>query len=161
MKLHAGQVVDVIVTSVQVFGLFCQYDGDTDLLVLIPEISWTASFCSCEQIADVGETITVVILRIDEPSGKISASIKQRFDNPWDSDALDVGKTHTANVIRHVPTADRCDDGPAYLLEIVPGAFAMLCTPGSDMVAGDSCDVTIATSNRDAIAITIERANAG
>ena len=159
MKLHSGKIVDVVVTSVQVFGLFCRYDGDTDLLVLIPEISWTASFCSCKQIADVGDTITVVILRVDEPTGKVSASIKQRFKNPWNSDALDVGKTYTANVIRHVQIADRCDCGPAYLLEIVPGAFAMLCTSESIMVPGDTCDVTITKSNPDAKAITI-RANA-
>ena len=161
MKLHAGQVVDVTVTSVQVFGLFCQYDGDTELLVLIPEISWTASFCSCEQIADVGDSITVLILRVDEPTGKISASMKQRFDNPWDSGALAVGQTHNANVIRHVTTADRCDDGPAYLLEITPGAFAMLCTCESDLVVGDSCDVTITESKPDVRAIAITRANAG
>ena len=161
MKLHEGQVVDVIVTSVQVFGLFCQYDGDTDLLVLIPEISWTASFCSCKQIADVGDSITVRILAVDESSGKIAGSIRQRHPDPWKTDALNAGQSYTANVLRHVETADRCDGGPAYLLEIVPGAYAMLCTSESDLVAGDTCDVTIVESKPDAHAITITRANAG
>jgi len=159
LKLHVGQVVDVTVKSVQVFGLFCQYDCDTELLVLIPEVSWIASFCSCEQIADVGDSITVVILRVDEPSGKISASIKKRFNNPWGSGALDIGQTHNASVMRRVTKADRCDDGPAYLLEIIPGAYAMLCTSDTSMVAGDSCKVTIVNSNPVAQSIAITRVN--
>ena len=142
------------------YGLFCEYDGDTELLVLIPEISWTASFCSCDQIADVGDSITVKILAVDESSGKIAGSIRHRFPDPWNTDALDVGRTYAATVIRHVETADRCDGGPAYLLEIIPGAFVMLCTSGSDLVPGDVCDVTIATSNPDAHAVSISRVNA-
>lgn len=161
MKLHAGQVVDVIVKSAQTYGLFCEYDGDTELLVLIPEISWTASFCSCDQIADVGDSITVKILAVDEASGKIAGSIRHRFPDPWSTDALDVGRTYTATVIRHVETADRCDNGPAYLMEIIPGSFVMLCTSDSDLVPGDVCDVTITTSNPDAHAVSVSRANAG
>ena len=161
MKLHTGQVVDVTVTSVQVYGLFCRYDGDTDLLVRIPEISWTASFCSCDQIAKTGDSVTVKILAVDESSGRISGSIRQRFSDPWKTDALDVGQTYAATVIRHVESADRCDDGPAYLLEIAPGAFAMLCTCESDLVVGKTCDVTITESKAEVRAIAITRANAG
>ena len=161
MKLQTDQIVDVTVTSVQVFGLFCQYDGDTDLLVLIPEISWTASFCSCEQIADVGDTVTVKIIAIDESSGKIAGSMRQRFPDPWKTDTLDAGQSHTANVVRHVKSADRCDDGPAFLLEIVPGALVMLCTSQLELVAGDTCDVTIVESKPDAHAIKVKHASAG
>ena len=161
MKLHAGQVVDVIVISVQTYGLFCEYDGDTELLVLIPEISWTASFCSCDQIADVGDSITVKILAVDESSGKIAGSIRQRFPDPWNTDALDVGRTYAATIIRPVEMADRCNDGPAYLLEIVPGAFVMLCTSDSDLVPGDVCNVTITISNPDVHSVAISRVNAG
>lgn len=163
MKLRVGQVVEVTVASVQIFGVFCQYDGDTDLLVLIPEISWTASFCSCQQIADVGDSITVKILAIDESSGKIAGSIRQRFPDPWKTDALTVGKSYAANVVRHVESADRCNNGPAYLLEIIPGSFVMLCTSGTDarFAPGDTCNVTITTSNPDAHAVAISLANAG
>ena len=161
MKLSAGQVVNVIVKSVQTYGLFCEFDGDTELLVLIPEISWTASFCSCDQTADVGDSITVKILAVDDSSGKIAGSIRHRFPDPWGTDALDVGRTYAATVIRHVETADRCNHGPAYLVEIIPGAFAMLCTSASDLMPGDACDVTITESNPDKHAVTISRVNAG
>lgn len=161
MKLHAGQVVDVMVKSVKTYGLFCEYDGDTELLVLIPEISWTASFCSCDQIADVGDSITVKILAVDEASGKVAGSIRRRFPDPWQTNVLDVGRTHSATVVRYVETADRCDDGPAYLLELVPGAFAMLCGADSDLVIGDLCNVTITRSNPDARAVAISRVDSG
>ena len=160
MKLRADQVVDVTVKSVQVYGLFCEYDDDTDLLVLIPEVSWTASFCSCEQIADVGDSLTVKILAVDESSGKIAGSIRRRFPDPWPTDALNVGRKHTATVIRRVESADRCGGGPAYLLELIPGAYVMLCISDANMERGDLCDVTITVSNPKAHAVEISLANA-
>ena len=48
--LATGQIVDVEVRSVAVFGLFCRGE-EQEVLVLIPETSWVASFCSCQQFA--------------------------------------------------------------------------------------------------------------
>ena len=160
MNLQIDQIVDVTVKSVQVFGLFCTYEGDAELVVLIPEISWTASFCSCEQIADVGDLITVKILNIDDPSGEIAASIRHRFPDPWKTDLLNVGQSHSAKIVRHVENADRCDDGPGYLLELVPGAFVMLCTTKTALVPGNTYDVTITESNPGAHAIAVSPVNA-
>ena len=159
MTLQIGQTVDVIVKSVRTYGLFCVHDENTELLVLIPETSWTASYCSCEQFADVGDHITVKILHIEEDTGKIAASVRHRFPDPWATDTFQPGRSFTATVARHVDSADRCGNGPGCLLELVPGAFVMLCTPGYDLTPGDTCDVTITDVKPDAHAVSVSLAN--
>jgi len=116
---------------------------------------------SCEQVAAVGELITVKILDIDESSGRIAGSIRQKFPNPWGTDALEVGQSYSATVLRFVECADRCNNGPAYLLEIIPVALVMLCTTEteSDIVPGGMCNVRNIASNPSARAVTISHVN--
>ena len=144
--LRIGDVVDAEVTSVQIFGIFCRH-RDEDLLVLIPETSWIASACSCEQLAQPGDTLTVKILHIDTESRKIAATIKGRHPNPWETDQLDVGRRYIARVVRHVEKSDRCNDQPAFLIELLPGAFTMLCQAPRSFSPGDQVAVIIRSSD--------------
>jgi len=152
--LKAGDVVDAEVTKVEVFGIFCRHQ-EQELLVLIPETSWIASFCSCEQFAQPRETLTVKVLRIDRDSGKVAATIKGRYPNPWESDQLNVGCCHNARVVRYVADSDRCNGQPAYLIEIVPGAYTMLCDTSKSFSPGDHVAVTIQSSDPMKLAVTI------
>jgi predicted RNA-binding protein with RPS1 domain len=124
--LATGQIVEVDVHTVETFGIFCRY-GEQDVLVLIPETSWIASYNSCRQFAEPGDRLTVKIVHVDAATGKISASIKSLHPDPWGSGVLEPGTIHRARVIRYVDKADRCKGGPGYLLELVPGAYVMLC----------------------------------
>jgi ribosomal protein S1 len=72
--LTVGQVVQVEVRSVAAFGVFCQH-AEQEVLVLIPETSWAASFCSCEQFAASGDRFTVKVLHADPALSKVKASI--------------------------------------------------------------------------------------
>lgn len=144
--LKVADIVTVVVTSPQVFGVFCRYESQ-DLLVLIPETSWIASFNSCHQFAQAGDRLTVRIQSIDTISGKIAASVRHVFSDPWETDQLAVGSTHLATVVRFVESADRCDNEPAYLLELLPGAYTMLCADGLSLAAGQEIAVTIAASD--------------
>lgn len=152
--LKVGDVVDAEVTNVQVFGIFCRHRQE-EVLVLIPETSWIASACSCEQFAQPGDTLTVKILHIDAASGKIAATIKGHHVNPWETDQLNVGCRHDALVVRHVEKSDRCNDKPAYLLELLPGAFTMLCDTTKSLVPGERVTVIIKSSNPQKRAVQI------
>jgi predicted RNA-binding protein with RPS1 domain len=140
--LEAGQVVEVEVRTVAGFGLLCLH-GDQDVRVLIPETSWVASYCSCVQFASPGDRFTVKVLHVDAPSGKVSASIRALYPNPWSTGALAVGTTHNARVVRPVEHADRCGDAPGWLLELVPGAFVVLCHGGTRLEDAASCVVMV------------------
>ena len=144
--LATGQVVEVEVCTVAVFGLFCRYE-EQELLVLIPEISWIASFCACHQFAKPGDRLTVKIIHADVAAGKVSASIKALHPDPWTSNALAPGTEHQARVVRYVEKADRCNDGPGYLIELMPGAYVMLCANGSSLEAAQQLTVTVRESD--------------
>src|SRR5262245_60628247 len=143
--LPAGQVVEVEVRTVAVFGLFCRH-GEQAVLVLIPETSWAASFCSCQQFAAPGDQFTVKVLHEDAASGKVSASIKAMHPDPWPDGLLAPGTEHQARVVRFVERADRCGDGAGYLLELLPGAYVMLCG-GPPLERGQTCHVTVVESD--------------
>jgi predicted RNA-binding protein with RPS1 domain len=144
--LIAGQIVEVKVRAAAVFGIFCRYE-EQDVLVLIPEISWIASFCSCHQFAEPGDRFTVQILHVDSATGKIAASIKALYPDPWTGGLLAPGKEHRARVVRYVEKADRCKDGPGYLIELLPAAYAMLCADGLSLEKDQQCTVTVLESD--------------
>lgn len=123
--LDVGATVTAEVTSPQVFGLFCRH-ASNEMLVVIPETSWIASFNSCLQFAEVGDLLTVKILNIDIPTGKIAASIRALHPNPWEAGKITIGASYEARVVRFVESADRCNDKSAYLIELFPGAYAMI-----------------------------------
>lgn len=133
--LSVGDILIVEVTSPQVFGVFCRH-GSNEMLVVIPETSWIASFNSCLQFAQVGDQLTVKIKNIDIPTGKIAASVKAVHPNPWETGKIVVGATYDARVVRFVDSADRCRNSQAYLIELLPGAYAMI-SAGDHQVISD------------------------
>lgn len=156
--LKVGDVVDAEVTNVQVFGIFCRHRGE-ELLVLIPETSWIASACSCKQFAEPGDTLTARILNVDAESRKIAATIKGRHPNPWETDQLDVGRRYSARIVRYVEKSDRCNDQPAFLIELLPGAFTMLCQTQTSFAPGGHVTVIIRSSDRRKLAVEVALEN--
>jgi small subunit ribosomal protein S1 len=144
--LKAGDVVEVEVRNVAVFGVFCRH-GEQEILVLIPETSWVASFCSCEQFAQPGDRLTVKIIHVDAARGKIAASIKALHPDPWTTGELAPGTEHQARVVRYVEKADRCMDGPGYLIELIPGSYIMLCASSLSLKTGEQVAVVIRESD--------------
>jgi len=144
--LVTGQIVEVEVQAVAVFGVFCRHE-EQEVRVLIPEMSWIASYCSCHQFAAPGDRLTVKIIHVDISTGKISASIKALHPDPWAAGLLAPGTEHQARVVRYVAEADRCKDRPGYLLELVPGAYVMLCAEGMALEKDQQCTVTVSESD--------------
>jgi hypothetical protein len=125
--------------------------------VLIPETSWVASYCSCHQFAAPGDRLRVKIIHVDAASGKVSASITALHPDPWPCGLLALGTEHQARVVRFVESADRCGDGPGYLLELLPGAFVMLCGAVPPLVVGQTCGVTVVESDFSKRAVRVAR----
>ena len=99
--------------------------------------------------------LTVKIINVDPPSGKISASIKAQHVDPWTKGQLGSGTDCEAHVVRFVEKADRCKDGPGYLLELMPGAFAMLCADGLSLEIGQKITVTVNESDYSKRAVSV------
>lgn len=152
--LVSGDIVTAEVLAVRVFGMFCMYDRQ-EIQVLIPEISWIASFNSCEQFASVGDLLQVEIIHVDAAGGRIAGTIKGMYADPWESNQFEVGTVFSSKVIRRVDQADRCDGRPGYLVELMPGAYAMLCSQNISLTPGERCSVIVNAVNRRQHAVRI------
>ncbi len=121
----AGEVRLVLrgkISKVADFGLFVDL-GDCEGLVHISEVSWERA----EDLAGsytVGQEIECVVLSVEKKSplrnSKISLSIKQTIDNPWNtiSEKFSVGQSYPGRVTRLAPFGA--------FVELVPGVEGLV-----------------------------------
>jgi small subunit ribosomal protein S1 len=84
-ELAEGQVRQGIVRSVREFGAFVDLGG-MDGLLHVSEMSWTR-VKDPNQVVQPGQTVKVVVLKIDRETRKLSLGLKQLTASPWDSAA--------------------------------------------------------------------------
>ncbi len=99
-NLEEGQVIEGEITSLQKFGAFVDIGG-VDGLIPISEISWSR----VEKIEDylqVGQNVAVVIIKMDWEKDRISLSLKETLDDPWDNvqKQFNEGTNHVGQVVR-------------------------------------------------------------
>jgi small subunit ribosomal protein S1 len=84
-KLQVGDTVLATVVKIESFGAFVDIGGGLNALVPMSELSWSRP-ASAHAVVDVGQKVTVKILKIDTIGDrpKVSASMKQVEGDPWD-----------------------------------------------------------------------------
>jgi len=101
--LAEGQTVAGEITSIRDFGAFVDIGG-VDGLVPISEIGWSR----VENINDyytVGQKISVLVKKLDWDADRITLSIKETLEDPWEEAAakLSSGTIITGTVVRLAP----------------------------------------------------------
>jgi small subunit ribosomal protein S1 len=101
--LKEGMKVNGTVTSLQNFGAFVDIGGIEGLLP-ISEIAWSRT----EKVSDilsVGQTVEVIIKKLDWEQNRFSFSLKDALPDPWEqaADSFTVGSYHTGTVSRLAP----------------------------------------------------------
>jgi len=81
-ELAEGQVREGIVRNVRDFGAFVDLGG-VDGLVHVSQLGWQRVKHPSE-VLEVGQTVKVKVRKIDPETGKISLSLRDLLDNPWD-----------------------------------------------------------------------------
>ena len=101
--LEEGQTISGVITSIRDFGAFVDIGG-VDGLVPISEIGWSR-IDNINDYYSVGQNISVVIKKLDWDADRISLSIKETLEDPWDAAAskLTVGSILTGTVARLAP----------------------------------------------------------
>jgi small subunit ribosomal protein S1 len=102
-SLAEGARVKGTVTSIQNFGAFVDIGGIEGLLP-VSEIAWTRT----EKVSDilsVGQTVDVVVKKLDWDNRKFSFSLKDAMPDPWERvvDTFPVGSYHAGTVSRLAP----------------------------------------------------------
>ncbi len=102
-SLKKGDILSGKVSSIVDFGAFVDLGG-IDGLIHISELSWTHVDHPSE-VLNLGDTITVKVLDIDQDRGRISLGLKQCQDDPWKQKIKDinVGDKIEGNVTKLVP----------------------------------------------------------
>jgi small subunit ribosomal protein S1 len=80
--LTEGQVREGVVRSIRDFGAFVDLGG-VDGLIHVSEMSWKRVQNPAE-IVQLGQTVKVVVLRIDRETRKVGLGLKQLTTGPWD-----------------------------------------------------------------------------
>lgn len=81
-SLKPGVIVCGVVTNVTDFGAFIDLGG-VEGLIHVSEISWGRVENPAE-ILNIGQSVKVIILQIQEETSRIALSIKRLTPNPWD-----------------------------------------------------------------------------
>ncbi|MEW6040321.1 MAG: S1 RNA-binding domain-containing protein [Elusimicrobiota bacterium] len=82
-KYFPGMVIKGKVTSITGFGAFVEVEPGVEGLLHISEVSWTQKPADMKKLLKVGDTVEVKIIEVDPAQEKLSLSIKQIGDSPW------------------------------------------------------------------------------
>jgi small subunit ribosomal protein S1 len=76
---HTGEVVNIMS-----YGAFVKLEPGIEGLVHISEMSWTKRINHPSELVQIGDTIEVQVLAINQEKQEISLGMKQVQPNPWD-----------------------------------------------------------------------------
>ncbi len=98
--LQEGDKIEGTVSSIRDFGAFVDIGG-VDGLIPISEIAWGQT----ERVDDVlsqGQRVEVIVKRLDWDNDRISLSLKDTLENPWDKveETYAPGTVHAGRVSR-------------------------------------------------------------
>ncbi len=98
-RVTEGDVVEGTVSSITSFGIFISLGNDMEGLVHISEIAWQRNVKPREQYKR-GDTIKVKVLGLDKETNRISLSIRQTLQDPWEtvSERWHIGDRTTGTV---------------------------------------------------------------
>lgn len=84
-ELKVGTRVHGTISSITDYGLFVELEKGVEGLVHISEISWTDRISDLHKKFKVGDKVDVLIVSLDKEHRRMSLSIKQLEQNPWES----------------------------------------------------------------------------
>jgi small subunit ribosomal protein S1 len=99
-SLEEGARIKGIVTSIREFGAFVDIGG-VDGLIPISELAW-GQVDRVEDFLSQGQQVEVIVRKLDWENDRISLSLKETLENPWDKaiEKYIVGSTHSGKVCR-------------------------------------------------------------
>ena len=71
------------VTNLTDYGFFAEIEPGVEGLVHVSEIDWTNKNIHPSKVVELGNSLEVMILEVDEEKRRISLGVKQLTENPW------------------------------------------------------------------------------
>ncbi|MGP1273722.1 MAG: 30S ribosomal protein S1 [Phycisphaerales bacterium] len=82
-KYPVGTVIEGSVRNLANYGAFVEIEPGIDGLLHVSDLSWTKKVAHPNELLKKGDTITCVILEVDQERQRISLGHKQLHEDPW------------------------------------------------------------------------------
>ncbi|MGF1618559.1 MAG: 30S ribosomal protein S1 [Acidimicrobiia bacterium] len=161
-NLAEGEVRDGVISSVVHFGAFVDLGG-MDGLVHVSELSWQ-HVNHPNELVNVGDKVKVKVLEVDLDRERISLSIRQTREDPWDVFAgeHEVGDVVDGTVTKTVPFGAfvSVGDGVEGLVHVSEIAMHRVESPELELSIGQAVKVKITEKDdeRRRISLSIKQA---
>jgi small subunit ribosomal protein S1 len=83
-RYKVGDTLQGAVTNITDYGVFVELDAGVEGLIHMTELSWIKKNIHPSKIVSTSEQVKVKVLEIDPEKRRISLSIKQATENPWE-----------------------------------------------------------------------------
>ena len=94
-QFQSGTIIQGQISNITDYGVFVELGSGVEGLIHSSELSWTKKNVHPNKVVNVGEKVSVKVLDIDLAKRRISLSLKQANENPWDV----FGRKHKAGDI--------------------------------------------------------------
>jgi small subunit ribosomal protein S1 len=161
-NLHEGEIRDGTVSSVVNFGAFVDLGG-MDGLVHVSELSWQHVNHPSE-LVKVGDEVKIKVLEVDRDRERISLSIRQTTEDPWDvfANENEVGDVVEGLVTKTVPFGAFVSvaDGVEGLVHVSEIAVHRVESPELELSIGQTVKVKITEKDdeRRRVSLSIKQA---
>jgi small subunit ribosomal protein S1 len=84
-SIKVGSKIKGKISSITDYGLFVEVAPNVEGLVHISEVSWTDRITNLADKFRVGDVIDVLVVSMDKENRRMSLSVKQLNENPWET----------------------------------------------------------------------------
>ncbi|NLX12743.1 MAG: S1 RNA-binding domain-containing protein [Phycisphaerales bacterium] len=119
-KYAEGAKLSARIDRMTDFGAFLELEPGIDALLPLSEMSWSKHVNHPSQIVKIGDTIEVVVLKVDPAKKRISVGLRQMTENPWST----VAENFPINSMHKGKVAKLAEFGA--FVELVPGLEGLI-----------------------------------
>ena len=121
-EVQEGSVVKGRVVNIEDYGAFLEIMPGVEGLIHVSEVSWSNQPINAKEYFKLGSHLDAKIVTIDSEARKMSLSIKQLTDDPWNviDEKYPVGSRHTGKVknLTQYGVFVQLDDGTGGMIHI-------------------------------------------
>ena len=119
-QFKVGQQLEGKVTRITGFGAFVEIAPGIEGLVHISEMSYTQRVLKVEDVVNIGDIVQVIIKELDTDRRRISLSIRDTKDDPWESvmDKFFIGQKIEGTLSKK--------ESFGYFIDLAPGINGLL-----------------------------------
>lgn len=104
-NIQEGSKVKGTIVNIEDYGAFLEVTPGVEGLIHVSEVSWSNQPVNAREFFDLGQEYEAIVVTIDREDRKMSLSLKQLSEDPWDNidTKFPIGSRHTGEVKNLTP----------------------------------------------------------